>query len=249
MNFEVRDLKKSYPIQKEKRPVLKGLCLKGRTDEITVILGRSGCGKTTLLRILCGLETKDAGTLDFPDCSKIRMVFQEPRLMPWLDTEKNITFGLKKQAIDPKETKELIRLMGLTGFEKAKPGALSGGMKHRVALARALAAKPEMILLDEPFAALDYFTREAMQRELRRIHIETGMGGIFVTHNIEEAILLGDRICVMEDGRIAGEFTQSPAAAGRDLLSDAAIMLKKAILQVLGGSPVRTEASCDLFGL
>ncbi len=248
MNFEVRDLWKSYRIKKENYPVLKGLCLKGHSDEITVILGKSGCGKTTLLRILCGLETKDAGVLDFPERSRIRMVFQEPRLMPWLDTERNITFGLKKQAIDPKETARLIRMTGLTGFEKAKPDELSGGMKHRAALARALAARPEMILLDEPFAALDYFTREAMQRELMRIHIETGMGGIFVTHNIDEAVLLGDRICVMEEGRIAGEFVQSPGTAGRDLLSKEAIALKKEILKVLGGISARPAESLDLFG-
>jgi sulfonate transport system ATP-binding protein len=153
--------------------------------------------------------------------------------MPWLNTEKNINFGLSKARINPDRTAELIRIVGLQGFEKVYPSQLSGGMQHRVALTRALACEPEMIFMDEPFAALDYFTRSALQQELRRIHRRTGMGGIFVTHNIDEAILLGDHICIMADGVISREFYQDPGEEQRDLLSRDAIRLKQEILSGL----------------
>ncbi len=229
-NFKIKNLKKSFQINGSEYPVIRGLNLQGTSGEITVILGRSGCGKTTLLKVLCGLEKADYGTLDFPDRSRLSMVFQEPRLMPWLNTAKNINFGLRKEQVDPAKTAELIRIVGLQGFEAAHPAELSGGMQHRVALARALACESEMMLLDEPFAALDYFTRATMQKELLRIHLETQMGGIFVTHNIDEAIILGDHICIMSDGVISQEFTQEPSEGGRDLLSSASIALKQSIL-------------------
>lgn len=229
--------------------VLNGVCLSGDTDEITVILGKSGCGKTTLLRILCGLEEQDAGSFSFPGEALPGMVFQEPRLMPWLSVWDNIEFGVPKEKRDPKETQELIDVVGLTGFERAKPAQLSGGMQHRAALARTLACRHSMVLMDEPFAALDYFTRAMMQRELLRIHQETGMGIIFVTHNIDEAILLGDRICILSDGRISAGFSQPApgesaagdgiaapdgSAAVRDTLSEECIALKRRILSELG---------------
>lgn len=232
-SFKIQNLKKSFRINGSEYPVIRGLNLQGSSEEITVILGRSGCGKTTLLKVLCGLEKADSGALDFPDRSRLRMVFQEPRLMPWLNTAQNINFGLRKDRVDPARTAELIRIVGLQGFEAAHPAELSGGMQHRAALARAISCEPEMMLLDEPFAALDYFTRSTMQKELRRIHLETQMGGIFVTHNIDEAILLGDHICIMSSGVISKEFTQNPSDGERDLLSSTSIALKQSILSGL----------------
>jgi len=233
----VRGLEKSFSVNGEKRRVLRGLDLDADTGEITVILGRSGCGKTTLLRILCGLEKPDGGSLALPDRSRIGMVFQEPRLMPWLNTRENIGFGLGRKNADPDKISGLVRTVGLEGFEKAYPAQLSGGMRHRAALARALACEPELILMDEPFAALDYFTRATMQRELLRIHRERRMGVVFVTHNIDEAVLLGDRICIMSDGGISGRFYPGPSPAERDPLGEASIALKRSILSGLGNAP------------
>lgn len=237
--YKILGLQKRYAIGNKRIDVIRGLDLTGDTSEITVMLGRSGCGKTTLIKLLCGLETPDSGSIHFPGVRKTGVVFQEPRLMPWLDVEHNVTFGLKKSAQDTEETAELIRLVGLDGFEHAYPAQLSGGMQHRAALARMLACSPQMILMDEPFAALDYFTRDTMQQELLRIHRETGMGVIFVTHNIDEAIILGDCICIMSEGKITRQFHQSVSPADRDPLSAAAIELKRRILSGLSFSPAQ----------
>jgi len=231
--FKIENLKKTFILNGRPNEVIRGLDLEVNLKEITVILGRSGCGKTTLLKILCGLEAPNSGNMSMPGKDKLCMVFQEPRLMSWLNTRKNINFGISKERINPNRTEELIRIVGLQGYEEAYPCQLSGGMQHRVALARALACEPEMILMDEPFAALDYFTRSALQQELRRIHHETKMGGIFVTHNIDEAILLGDHICIMANGIISNEFYQDPKEEARDLLSQDAILLKQRILSGL----------------
>lgn len=236
--FVIEGLKKGFALGRGRLEVLRGLDLRGDTDEMTVILGRSGCGKTTLLKLLSGLETPDSGSFSFPGGEKFGVVFQEPRLMPWLNCEKNITFGVKKGAVDAARVAGLMRIVGLEGFENALPSQLSGGMRQRAALARALYGKPSIILMDEPFAALDYFTREAMQQELRRIHRETGMGVIFVTHNIDEAILLGDRICVMAGGVITHQWHPGRQDADRDPLSPACIELKRRILTGLRDAPV-----------
>ena len=160
--IEIVDLKKSYWVEKKELPVLTGINLTVPERQITVILGRSGCGKTTLLRLAGGLERPDSGQILCGDSHRMAFVFQEPRLMPWLTVERNISFGLRKQ--EKKENagriREIIRTVGLEGFEKAYPSQLSGGMKQRAALARALAYRPSFIMMDEPFAALDYFTRE-----------------------------------------------------------------------------------------
>jgi sulfonate transport system ATP-binding protein len=232
-SYRIQNLKKTFNLNGESKKVIKGLDLTVDIDEITVILGRSGCGKTTLLKVLCGLESPDSGHLSMPGKDKLSMVFQEPRLMSWLNIKKNINFGLNKEQINPKRTEELIGIVGLQGYEEAYPYQLSGGMQHRAALARALVCEPEMVLMDEPFAALDYFTRASLQKELRRIHHETKMGGIFVTHNIDEAILLGDHICIMSDGVISQEFHQDREEIQRDLLSQESILLKQKILSGL----------------
>jgi len=202
-------------------------------NSISVILGKSGCGKTTLLRILANLEPCDQGKVCIDRDEKISFVFQEPRLMPWLSVSKNITFGLEKQKIDSEEIDELMNLIGLKKFETAYPHQLSGGMQQRVALARALAYDPSIILMDEPFAALDYFTREAMQNELIRIHQLKKKSIIFVTHSIEEAIAIGQNIFVVNEGTIHAHFNLEHHDYPRDVLSPSLIEMKKEIINKL----------------
>jgi sulfonate transport system ATP-binding protein len=150
------------------------------------------------------------------------VVFQESRLMPWLRVRDNITFGLKKDEIREEKVATLLRLTGLTSFARTKPAQLSGGMRQRTAIARALAVEPDFLLMDEPFAALDYFTRESMQRSLLAIQKKTGCGILFITHSIDEALILADQILIMGNGRIYKRYqltagSSSGKAAGRDL--------------------------------
>ena len=197
--IEISGLCKSYRVEGRTVEVLKDLDLTVPAREITVLLGRSGCGKTTLLRLIGGLEKADSGTIRRPPESKTAFVFQEARLMPWLTVEKNIAFGLKKKDVRREDLARLIAMTGLEGFEDALPGQLSGGMQQRAALARALAMKPDFILMDEPFAALDHFTREKMQNFLLELHHNTQCGVLFVTHSIDEALAIGDRIVILSD--------------------------------------------------
>ena len=152
--IEIKGLCKTFHVEGRAVEVLKNLDLLIPAHEITVLLGRSGCGKTTLLRLIGGLEQPDSGTIRRPPDSKTAFVFQEARLMPWLSVQKNIAFGLKKKDVRRSELEHLIAMTGLQGFEDALPGQLSGGMQQRCALARALASKPDFILMDEPSATL-----------------------------------------------------------------------------------------------
>lgn len=198
---EVVGVRKTFAMADRTLTVLDGLNF-SQPDGITVVLGASGCGKTTLLRLIAGMEVPDAGTVTVRGAGSVGMVFQEPRLMPWLTTVQNIRFGLRRSACDAKRVVELVELTGLTGFEKALPAQLSGGMQQRVALARALANRPALVLMDEPFAALDPLTRERMQDHLLALQRAEGMNVLFVTHSIDEALYLGDRIVVLQNGRI-----------------------------------------------
>ena len=167
--IKIQNLHKTYEVPGRQVPVFYGLDLELDTSCITVVLGKSGCGKTTLLRLILGLEQYESGEICSADGLKTGIVFQEPRLMPWLNVWQNITFGLKKKEIDVQKMEQLIAMTGLAGFEKAYPSQLSGGMQQRAALARALSCEPDYILMDEPFASLDHFTRKTMQDELLRI--------------------------------------------------------------------------------
>ena len=232
--IELKNVQKSYEVDGRTLPVLKGINLKLPENTITVILGRSGCGKTTLLRLVGGLEEPDEGTITFDDEHKTAFVFQEPRLMPWLNVWDNVRFGLKKQECDSAFLQGIIDMVGLKGFEKAYPNQLSGGMQQRAAIARALAYEPSFIMMDEPFAALDYFTRSQMQRELIHLQKERGASILFVTHSIDEALLLGDKIVMIENGEIKSEITIEKEAKERNLLEPEFIERKKKIQNDLG---------------
>ncbi len=172
--------------------------------EFVTIIGPSGCGKTTLLNILAGLESYDGGDVIVsghrvksagPD---IVMIFQEDSLFPWLDVAGNVEFGLRERGLGKQERREVaskyVELVGLTPFEKAYVHQLSGGMKQRVAIARGLALNPRILLMDEPFGALDASTRANLQRHIQAIHQQTKKTIIFVTHDVREAASLGDRV-------------------------------------------------------
>ncbi|CAM3679402.1 ABC transporter ATP-binding protein [Polaromonas hydrogenivorans] len=212
--IEIKNLNKYYEVKGKPLKVLENISLSIRPGEFISIVGSSGCGKSTLLRLLIGLESGYAGQI-LLDGKPINgtsldrgIVFQEHRLFPWLTAEQNISLGLLNapgtQAAKNKSVQEHINLVGLKGFEKAYPYQLSGGMSQRVAIARALVNRPEVLLLDEPFGALDALTRSHLQQELQRIWQAEGITAILVTHDVEEAVFLGDRIVVMQPrpGRI-----------------------------------------------
>ncbi len=224
--LQITDLCKSYTIKGTRHHVLRQLSLTADCDRITVILGKSGCGKTTLLRLICGLEGYESGSLKLSAPINIGMMFQEARLMPWLTCRENISFG---QKLPRQELDQLLATVGLTSFADAYPKQLSGGMQQRTALARTLAQHSQLILMDEPFAALDYFTRLQLQQELLCIKKLTHMGMIFVTHNIDEAMTIADTILVMQKGRIEKKI-DLPVAKERDLLSEPYLSYKKSIL-------------------
>ena len=230
-------------------PVLRGVDLTVEKGDVVAILGPSGSGKTTLLRCLNFLETADAGQLVFDgesfdlahasraDIARLRkktaFVFQEPRLMPWLNVWNNIIFGLKKNQVDQEKIQDIVSTVNLSGFEKAYPSQLSGGMQQRAAIARALAYEPTFILMDEPFAALDYFTREQMQRELLRVQQKEHSSIMFVTHSIDEALILGDQIVMIEKGLVKHVYPVKAPSKERNLLDEEFIALKRDIIENL----------------
>jgi NitT/TauT family transport system ATP-binding protein len=184
--------------------------LEVRRGEFMSLLGPSGCGKSTLLYMVGGLLPLSSGELlmegqPITGSSRDRgLVFQEPALFPWMTVTDNVAFGLRLRAAGPHargeiaaSVRDLIHLVGLDGFESRRPDELSGGMKQRVAIAACLATGPKVLLMDEPFGALDAQTRGIMQRELLRLHETSGRTTLFVTHDIREAILLSDRVAVM----------------------------------------------------
>ena len=244
--MRITNLRKSYQVSGHHLPVLEGLNLEVADQGITVVLGRSGCGKTTLLRLVAGLEEADSGQIQWESrkdtdqsagqentdagqnrqsrgtsarsgACRIGVIFQEPRLMPWLTVERNILFGVRDRTRGQEMLPRLIC-------------QLSGGMQQRVALARALAYGPDYLLMDEPFAALDYFTRAQMQQELLKIYQTERKGILFVTHSMEEALTIGTHIVVLEGGVCGSEYHLETAGFPRDLLSTEMIRLKRELI-------------------
>ena len=231
--IELINVHKQYLVEDRAVQVLNGISLQVPSNRITVILGRSGCGKTTLLRLTGGLEKVDQGEIRYGESHRTAFVFQEPRLMPWLTVWNNIRFGLGKKEQDSKKIADIVATVGLDGFEKAYPSQLSGGMQQRTAIARALAYEPSFIMMDEPFAALDYFTREQMQKELMRVQKKQGSSILFVTHSIDEALLLGHKIVVIENGLVKTQVRVPELEGDRNLLDEMFMSLKRHMIESL----------------
>jgi NitT/TauT family transport system ATP-binding protein/sulfonate transport system ATP-binding protein len=263
--LEISNLSKQYLVKGKNLPVLDNISLSIKPGEFISIVGSSGCGKSTLLRLLIGLESEYQGSI-LLDGRRIvgtslqrGIVFQEHRLFPWLTVEQNVGLGLLNAEGDEADKRasvqEHIELVGLKGFESAYPHQLSGGMSQRVAIARALVNRPEVLLLDEPFGALDALTRSHLQQELQRIWEQEGITMILVTHDVEEAVYLGDRIVVMQPrpGRIK-RVVDVPLARPRDRSSAAFVAIEEDVLSEFGGkpreellpSPVQTAFAGDL---
>ena len=223
--LQVQKLRKVYPApggdRKSDLVVLDDVSFDVGEGEFVTIIGPSGCGKSTLLNIIAGLDSHEAGDVivnghrvksSGPD---IVMIFQEDALFPWLDVRGNVEFGLKEKGLSREERQkigaEYIELVGLTPFAKSYVHQLSGGMKQRVAIARGLALDPRILLMDEPFGALDAKTRENLQRQIQLIHAQTKKTIIFVTHDVREAVSLGDRVIL---------FTHRPARIKQQFVVD-----------------------------
>lgn len=208
LKLEVKNLTRIYEGTGKKDVVaLDKVNLEVRESEFVMIVGPSGCGKTTLINIIGGLDAATEGEVLLdgkpvtgPGADR-GMVFQGYSLFPWLTVQKNVEFGMKMKGVPAaereKKAQEFIELVGLKGFEQALPKQLSGGMKQRVAIARTLANEPQVLLMDEPFGALDAQTRVVMQELLADISRRTGTTILFITHDIDEAVLLGERVYVM----------------------------------------------------
>jgi len=212
---EVVDLAKTYPARSGPVRALEQVSFDVREREFVTVVGPSGCGKSTALKIVAGLVPRSSGTVKVfgepvaGPVADIGMVFQAPVLLKWRTVLDNVLFSIdilrrdRRQYLEP--THALLRLVGLEGFEKAYPRELSGGMQQRVAIARALIHDPTLLLMDEPFGALDVMTREQMNLELMRIWSESQKTTILITHSIQEAVFLADRVVVMtpRPGRVA----------------------------------------------
>jgi NitT/TauT family transport system ATP-binding protein len=240
---ETRGISKVYQTRRGLTEALRDITLDVLPGQFVCLFGPSGCGKSTLLSLIAGLEQPSAGELlvdDSPVTEPGRdrvMMFQDAALFPWLNVHDNIGFGLRSVGLSRAEQNErvmhYVKLVGLTGFERAYAHELSGGMRQRASLARALALDPPILLMDEPFAALDAMTRDSLHDELQGIWQQTNKTILFVTHNVREALVLGDRILLMSarPGRIKRDYRSglprprhiedhALVDAARDLLDD-----------------------------
>ena len=249
--IEVKHLTKTFEQKGLHVEALKDINLTIEAGDIYGIIGMSGAGKSTLVRCLNYLERptegqvliegKDLGNLSEKELRKqrsdIAMIFQHFNLLMQKNVIDNICFPLQIQGVGKKEAKEkareLLKTVGLEDKEKAYPAQLSGGMQQRAAIARALAYEPTFIMMDEPFAALDYFTREQMQKELLRVQQERSASILFVTHSIDEALILGSQIAVIEKGMVKALYEVKTPQEERNLLEDEMITLKRDIINSL----------------
>jgi NitT/TauT family transport system ATP-binding protein len=239
----IHDVCLSFEEEGRRRDILEHVNLTVEAGQFVCIVGPSGCGKSTLLHVLGGFLAPTSGSIEIdgeavrgPDPRRI-FVFQESGVFPWLTVEGNIGFGLSHLGAKEREERigQYVDLVGLSGFERAFPRQLSGGMKQRLEVARALAVKPDVLYMDEPFAALDYITRMGMRKELLRIWQRERKTVLLVTHDIDEAVQLGDRVLVMS-ARPAHirEDLEIPMAHPRDVSSPEYIALRARILDEMG---------------
>jgi sulfonate transport system ATP-binding protein len=243
VTLQIKDLNKNFRVNGGVTPVLQDINLTVKKGEFVSIIGPSGCGKTTLLRLIIGIENSYQGAI-LLDGKQIKgpglergVVFQDHRLLPWLSVERNVGLGLEGKRSGNGDRSQIVRdhleLVGLTGYEKAYPGQLSGGMAQRAAIARALVNNPEILLLDEPLGALDALTRMYMQVELEKIwRREAGVTMIMITHDVEEAVYLSDKVVIMSSrpGTIK-KIIPVDLARPRDRASSDFMQLKDEILE------------------
>jgi NitT/TauT family transport system ATP-binding protein len=209
--IRIRDVSQTYHGGHSAIQALDQVSLDVAPGEFVCLLGASGCGKSTLLNLIVGLYEITSGTIDVGG-RRVALVFQEPALFPWLTVQKNVELGMRFRGVPAAERREkardLLRLVHLHGFAERRPHELSGGMRQRVAIARALAQEADVLLMDEPFGALDAMTRDVLHDELEAIWSKTAMTVLFVTHNVREAVRLGDRVVLLSSrpGRVVAEF-------------------------------------------
>jgi len=245
MTLVVSDVSRTFSSgDGQKVEALSGISFSVQDKEFICILGPSGCGKTTVLRIIAGLESVSGGSVTVDGAPVTRpspamaMIFQEYSLFPWRTVEENITFGLELRGLDrtgrAAATQKYLDLVGLKGFEHRYPYELSGGMRQRVAVARALAIEPSILLMDEPFGALDAQTRNRMQHELLSIWEKTRKTILFVTHSVDEAVFLADRIVVLthRPGRIR-EIVTVPGTRPRDRTGEEFGQIRRHLLDMI----------------
>ncbi|MBV9655313.1 MAG: ABC transporter ATP-binding protein [Acetobacteraceae bacterium] len=244
----ISGLVKRFRVDGAELTALGGVDLWIAPGEFLTVVGASGCGKSTLLRLIAGLEHADAGVLSHdgapiagPSLAR-GLVFQEPRLFPWLTVAQNVAVGLENAPLSRAEkalaVAEHLTLVGLSAFARAWPHQLSGGMAQRVAIARGLVNRPDVLLLDEPFGALDMLTRARLQDELRAIQQRAGATTVFVTHDVDEAAYLGDRVVVLapRPGRIR-EIVDVKLPARRDRADPRLAGVRERVLRALGEDP------------
>lgn len=244
MVFKIKKVNKNFQNKTMEMEILKDIDLTIEDGEFLVLLGPSGCGKTTLLRMIAGLDFPSSGTITENDIPVINpspergFVFQQYSLFPWRTVLDNVAFGLEVNGIDEEEryekAKNYIEMVGLSAFLESYPNQLSGGMKQRVAIARALVNEPNSLLMDEPFAALDVLSRHKLQREIIQIWEQETKTIIFVTHNVDEAVFLADRILVFSErpGRIIETFNIEQDRM-RDRTSEEYLDIKRKITGLL----------------
>ena len=243
-------LRFAFAVGGQSVPVLAGVDLEIASRSVVALVGPNGCGKSTLLRVVAGLLPAAGGTVEVEGAAvegpdpRVGLVFQEPRLLPWRTALANVAFPLEVAGHRPADrnarARDLLRLVGLDGWADARPGELSGGMRQRVAIARALALEPSVLLLDEPFSALDSLTRERFNIELLRLWERIGATIVLVTHSIPEAVFLADRVVVLSPrpAAVVADITVDLPRPRRLADLDAAVVTRTAadIRALLGGA-------------